>query len=176
MEKIDLTSSHSDFSGIRWVLKACGGQYPVTQKLLFSEEGKVVATDGHRLHVYTLQELEAESGCLWEIVQNKATRVVLVKSELDSAEFPDWKHVIPEGEPKAVVPLEEISRGNTPIEYDKAYTNVVRALPKKLSLQYRYFCDVLSCQEPLQARVFRDMVEFKGEGGYYALVMTFSME
>jgi hypothetical protein len=94
---------------------------------------EIIATDGHRCHVYTPEDNPLEAG-YYEVIKNTKTELRLVRIECDS-EYPEIKRVIPAKD--GAVPFEDKSS-----IYGK-FAQVVRAMEQG-SINTDYLADALS--------------------------------
>lgn len=86
-----------ELDGFHYVLKArvkAKEQHREALKGVYIDDGLVICTDGHRLHMY-LTDLEIENG-LYEVITQKVNQIILKKVENDMQYvFPDYNNVIP---------------------------------------------------------------------------------
>jgi hypothetical protein len=85
--------TQKDIDGLKWCLKARSHDEtrPIINHILV-DGGLVVATDGHRLHLFLLTELDLASG-EYEIITMNTKQIILRK--LDESSFPDYMRVMP---------------------------------------------------------------------------------
>jgi hypothetical protein len=85
--------TQKDMEGLKWCLKARSKDTtrPIINHILI-DDGLVVATDGHRVHLYLLSELDLASG-EYEIITVNIKQIILRK--LDETSFPDYMRVMP---------------------------------------------------------------------------------
>ncbi len=85
--------TQKDMDGLKWCFKARSKDTtrPIINHILI-DEGLVVATDGHRVHLFLLTELDLASG-EYEIVTVNTKQIILRK--LDETSFPEYMRVMP---------------------------------------------------------------------------------
>lgn len=84
-----------EFDLLKWVMKA--RSLDKTREVIsgvFVDDGVIVATDGHRLHMI-YSELDIESGN-YTIVNSNAKQIILQKNDL---QFPEYWRVFPKWQP-----------------------------------------------------------------------------
>lgn len=118
--------NHPETKFLLFVAAAASGDH--TREALtyvYSDGGRIMATDGHRLHVYAPEE------CLpagyYEIIRKTKTEVHLNSVELDLV-YPDVDRVIPEA-------VNMVSATGSPCG---VYAAVIRAMPTN-TLEFKYF-------------------------------------
>ena len=130
---INLAHKDPDFYGFKWVLKAITREMSSFKlDVLKIEEDLIVATDGHRLHIYRTQGLF--SAGIYQVLIKTRTKIILEK--VFDVNYPEWHQVlIPKGT------IEEMTIGSID---SPGYTEIVRAMNKESTLRFDYFSDLAS--------------------------------
>ena len=126
---IELDKHDTDFPGFKWVLKAVDFDpgYGLSRIISINPDG-IVATDGHRLHIYT-PEVTYPMGLFKILVRQ---RYYLLLGETKDAKFPDYKDVIPD--------YSKFLKLDTHGVTESAYAVLIKNMPQAVS--YKYFADV----------------------------------
>lgn len=96
----------------------------------------IVATDGHRCHVYTPSTCPLQPG-FYQVVKKNKKEIILNKEDCDLI-FPDYARIIPEQ--KILINFKGESFG--PLTIDQRYTQIIRALTENESIAYKFFSDL----------------------------------
>ena len=129
---INLAHKDPDFYGFKWVLKALAKESYFKYLVLKIEKDLIVATDGHRLHIYRPQGLYLSGS--YKVLVKKNNQVILEK--VSGINYPDWRSLlIPKGTPLEI----QIGRIDSP-----GYTEIVRLMNKESTLKFEYFSDLAS--------------------------------
>jgi len=85
--------TQKDIEGLKWCFKARSkdATRPIINHILI-DDGLVVATDGHRVHLFLLSDLDLASG-EYEIVTVNTKQIILRK--LDEISFPNYMRIMP---------------------------------------------------------------------------------
>ena len=106
---------------------------------IYSTGQKIVATDGHRLHIYTPTECPLEAG-YYQVIKKTKTEIILNPVELDQ-EYPDFERITPDREGKKDFTLYQYDNGRTAApNLESKYAEVIRALPSG-TINIKYFQD-----------------------------------
>jgi hypothetical protein len=97
MEKIITKNGKNDkdFDGIKWAIAARSKdatRYSIT--CINIDGGLIVATDGHRLHIYT-PERDIDAG-MYEVLKETKDIIVLRSGDTDGFKYPDYERVFPQ--------------------------------------------------------------------------------
>ncbi len=137
-----LTFTKSTCKEMLFVAKAVDKKHSKSElRYVYVTEEEVVATDGHRLHVYTPEVSVMEPG-YYEIIKQTKTTLQLIKVTSDAygklGEYPDFKCMIPE----ASYIREFITKRNSgeEIEVVGKYAEVIRAFTDN-TVDWDYFND-----------------------------------
>ena len=130
---ITLVHQDLDFHGFKWVLKA------ITRKMssfkldvIKIENDLIVATDGHRLHIYRTQGLF--SAGTYQVLVKTRTKIILEK--VFDVNYPEWRQVLSvKGTPLKL----KIGRIDS-----VGYTEIVRTMIQNETLRFDYFSDLAS--------------------------------
>ena len=128
---IDLSYKDPDFHGFKFVLKAITKEDAGFKlNVIKIEKDLIVATDGHRLHIYKPQSLFS-SGAYKPLIK---TRTKLILEKVFGINYPDWHSaLIPKGTPLEI----QIGRIDS-----VGYTEVVRSMNSESTLEFKYFSDL----------------------------------
>ncbi len=159
---INLHYKDPDFYGFKWVLKATTKENSSFKlNVIKIEQELIVATDGHRLHIYRPQGLFLSG--IYKILIKTRTKIVLEK--VSRINYPEWKSLlIPKGTPVEVKTGRVDSAG---------YTEIVRAMKKESTLKFEYFSDLADeMTKAFIPTVPREAVVFENfDGSMKALIM-----
>jgi len=134
---IELIKKHSDFLGIKWVLKATSKETSsfLLEDIIF-DSGKWVGTDGHRIHIYESQESFKEG--IYESTVNNSGKIVLKSVSDKLSKYPEWKTVFSELS-KTPVELRIEPTSHSSVEY----TKIIRCMEASVTLNFQFFEDLL---------------------------------
>ena len=107
---------------------------------LYSTGVDIVASDGHRLHVYTPEDCPLEAG-YYEIIKKTKTELILNRSDQDLGDYPDYARVMPEAKDLQGFKLDSSISGK--------YATVIRAMDVN-TLEYSLFLDAAPLMERYQ--------------------------
>lgn len=121
------------FDALKFCIKALRrNETGCSLSLLKVEEGKIIATDGHRLHLANVAHDIAPGS--YRVERNSAAAVSILL--MPTAEFPDYQSVISScalSERKTYF-LTSFGKGG----YSGPYTEIVRQMDEELTLAYEY--------------------------------------
>jgi len=96
--KLELTKNNPDFDGLKWIALALNKdkqELRVFKNNIYIINGVAVATDGARLHEYTLDGGYEFKDGFYEVLQNNKTKLALLRiNDSDDHEFPDYNEII----------------------------------------------------------------------------------
>ena len=150
MEKAYLiNNTHSDYLGLKWVLKAIkkdDTRYMLNR--LSIDKTDAVCTDGHRLHDYYLKET-FEAGLYKPFcVKNE---IILIQS--NDGEYPKWKQLFLETSAEKsikIYPNKNLKLLNT------SYAKLIRLMDEDEGLDLSYWNDILSFGTEYEVRWYGD--------------------
>ncbi len=93
---IEINGKDEDFAGFKWILKAVDFDpgSPITNVLSIEKES-IIATDGHRLHIYSPHSpLESYPTGTFKVLLRQ--RYYLILAHTKDVKFPDYERVIPD--------------------------------------------------------------------------------
>lgn len=102
------------------------------------ENGKMTATDGHRLHEVNDLPCDAKDNGLYEVVKNNKTCVILKESE--HTRFPDTDRVWPNQNKD---PLWNGIYVHSVLYASEQYTKIVRKMSDNTTINFNYFEQLL---------------------------------
>jgi len=138
-----------DFDGIRWAISARSkDDRRENIKCIKADCGVVVATDGHRLHLYTPNR-EIKDGC-YEVVTDTAKTIVL---EPSNETYPDYERVFPSDTHNGIEPID------TPDDAQQRNNIILNRVLKHSDLCYntKYLSEACPCGESLSFQQFGDL-------------------
>jgi len=135
---LEFTKHHEDTQGILFCVRAVTKDdlhYGGATNMLCVQSGQMIATDGHRIHIYKLMNPLAD-GLYRVIVKTKVK--ITIHQEIDPPQFPDWERIIPQGDCVEIPQLNftEVT------DLSQAFARIVRALPEDVTLNYRFLEDL----------------------------------
>jgi hypothetical protein len=134
---LKINKSHPDFEGLIWVAKVrCLDLHRYDLNKILCQEGRLIATDGHRMHIYTMDYSEnIPCGAFLPIARNNG--FILLREE-PANNYPEWRKVIPKAKKKDV--LEKICINKDPILNAKNFAIVLKTIDE--IMQYSFFLDL----------------------------------
>lgn len=151
-QAILIKKGDEDFEGIKWVIKAVSkedSRYALNR--LEIKDHIATATDGHRLHEYTLTKPEDFPNGLY--FPFKIGNIIILIADDSGIEYPK---VPPELFPTAppIGRIENVSGNKKTLGVDRAFAQIVRISPDCQSIQVDYLKDMLSTAETFDVRIF----------------------
>ena len=135
---IQFTKIHLDYAGVKWTVKAKSkeeSRYGLFNVL--STGKRIVATDGHRMHIYKLQTEEIPKG-IYEVIEAKGM-IIFNLTNKQISEFPDWMAVIPRHKRAITIKV----MGNPKEDNVEAVATLFRAMPEDRVVNLKYLSDAL---------------------------------
>jgi DNA polymerase III sliding clamp (beta) subunit (PCNA family) len=161
---IRITKQNSDYTGILWVLKARSteeSRYHL--HYIASKNGELIATDGHRLHIYKPEMIIKDGN--YEVITSNKNEIIL--EGVKEIEFPSWEQVFPKGKPSEEIMIECHSK-----DMGSAYTRLVRKLPEPNTINLKYFEDLLCICDRVTFSIYGENEPIKlVSGKYRGLIM-----
>ena len=130
---INLAHKDPDFYGFKFVLKAVTKENASFKlNVIKIEQELIVATDGHRLHIYFPQGLFSSG--IYKILVKTRTQIILEK--VLGIKYPEWHQALI---PKGTIGEIKIGRVDS-----VGYTEIVRSMSEESTLKFEYFSDLAS--------------------------------
>jgi hypothetical protein len=133
-----------DFELVKWVIKARSldtqfGSWALLKVL--SEDGRLICTDGHRLHIVTLHD-PLPNG-IWEVQTDKKREISLVLDADPNGMFPKWREILPERNYKIQKSRDVFTDGNPDeIRLGQTLAQIIRFLSVDMGVQPRFIRDL----------------------------------
>ena len=89
---IELNGHDKDFPGFKWLLKAVNFEDAMLKNVISIEKDQAIATDGHRLHIYS--PFESYPTGTFKILLRQ--RYFLIFAHTKDVKFPIYERVIPD--------------------------------------------------------------------------------
>lgn len=138
LEVINFNKSDPDIDGVLFCIKALEktkrGDHAQITTSLYVENGEMVSTDGHRMHVYKLNDPVKEGH--YTVLQKSNVSILLQKQNLSG--YPPWKTVFPE----CMTALIPNCYFDTIHDVVRSYVKIIRNLPDGIGLNYKYLEDL----------------------------------
>lgn len=170
---IRLAKTNELFSAVRWVTLARSTDGAARPALLYVkiEADRFLATDGHRLHMYTpgpYTDLAQEIGApgLYEVIKCTKSEVFL-ESALDAPDYPQYERVIPDTS-KYLEFAESRGKTSSPV-VSRLICKAARALHAERGVNYAYLKDFVDISETVSLSAHSE----KDIGGVIALKSEF---
>lgn len=178
-----------DFFGLRWAIRAVYTEAkPIRYALdrLLIEDGLAIATDGHRMHIYPLQDAAGVAEGLYFIDRNTADQIILNKCDGTPPWPPDWRRAWPAHRDYQIIESNESFSDY----HDDLFRLIIRALGEDTGLSIKYFLDATEPVTPVHtrwtafvystARTYpsldpNDMVALQGADDRLAIMMPFGI-
>lgn len=134
---LKITKDHPDFKGLIWVAKVRNlDPFRYDLDKFLCQEGKLIATDGMRMHIYKMQDPEnIPVGSYLPVARNNG--FILLRN-FPTENYPNWKKVIPKTKIKTV--LENICIEKDPLSVAKNFAIVLKNID--LIMHYGFFLDL----------------------------------
>ena len=128
---IELNSHDKDFAGFKWVLKAVNLDLgSALAKVISINLDGIVATDGHRLHIYNPEE-SYPIGTFKFLLRQK---YYLMLAETKDVKFPAYQSVIPD--------YSKFNEFRMIGLVERDYVILIRNMGEQGGLRYKYFADM----------------------------------
>lgn len=143
---IKIAKKHPLYDPLRWV--ALARNTDMTSRPILShikvEPARFLATDGHRLHMYTPAPADDHgmAAGLYEVVKVTRSEIVLVLTDEAPGAYPNYQRVIPDTADFKLV-IETTSRAPGMV-INNLFCKVVKAAPDNLGYTYGYFKDFVN--------------------------------
>lgn len=148
-QAIRVTKGQADYGGIKWVVKAVCHEQRGTIDRIQTKDHTVTATDGHRLHEYTLMEPEQFPNGLY--YPYKAGNTVILIKDNSEKKYPNYEALFPSIDP--VKTLSNI-RGTKSMPLSQSFSEIVRAVSFEQSLNIDFLKDMLSAGDNFEVRIY----------------------
>ena len=149
---IELNSRDKDFSGFKWVLKAVdfeGVRVIAIGKAIKIGLDGIVATDGHRIHIY--EPLEIYPAGIFKVFLRQ--RHYLVFAKTGDVNFPNYEAVMPD-----YTKFKELSVWGPP---ERVYAEIVRTMTEE-TINYNYSHDATAGMDKAYIGPGKDPIIFEG--------------
>ncbi len=148
---IEINSKDEDFAGFKWVLKAINFEEAMLKNTIKIEKESIIATDGHRLHIYS--PIESYPTGTFKILLRQ--RYYLILAHTKDIKFPDYEGVIPD-----YSKFKELKMSGGLIE--RNYLIMIKNMEDSGGLRYRYFNDLGTDMEKMFIGGEKEPVIFEG--------------
>ena len=179
MERITLTKKDTDFQGVHWALQARAKGKGLNTIRLDSamthariDGGHIECVDGHRLHVYELQEIAPPDG-LYEVLKCTKGEVQLLTTE-DSGNFPDLEMVFPKKAHKVMVDSlhsNESVKAGPRDSIHGGFCRLVKVMPKNNGINFNYYSDIVAGSTWTAYRYGKDEPVYFANCNRWAVIM-----
>lgn len=159
------------FDSMQWVLNARSKDTTRAIQYLYCDDGWLVCTDGHRMHVYVPyfeelpMHLQMENG-MYDVVSMTKSKIILTRIEDPNIEFPDYYRIM---QYKPV-------NGIQPFHSDLPYRSKPYDRSLVLSRFYRHVYQIahFNCEYLAQALWYDDEIRMErtGRNDMSALIMA----
>ena len=147
---IEINSRDKDFEGFKWLLKAVNFTDAMLKNIICIEKEQAVATDGHRLHIYSPEE-SYPAGTFKLLLRQKH---FLIFAHTKDVKFPEYQKVIPDYSKFKEFEISSLIERN--------YFLMAQNMEDCGGLRFRYFNDLGTDMEKMYIGADKDPVVFEG--------------
>ena len=148
---IEINSRDRDFPGFKWVLKAVNFERDsALESIINIGLDGIVATDGHRLHIYN--PFETYFGGTYKVLLRQ--KYFLIFAATKDVKFPGYKKVIPDYSKFKEFEISSLIERN--------YFLMAQNMEDCGGLRFRYFNDLGTDMEKMYIGADKDPVMFEG--------------
>jgi len=129
---IELDNHDKDFAGFKWVMKAVdfNDTTPMARVLKIECES-IIATDGHRLHIYRPEE--GYPAGIFKILLRQRNQLIFAQTT--DVKFPDYRKIIPDYSDWKEIQIWD--------QVERTYATLIRNMKENNGLNFEYVRDVV---------------------------------
>ena len=159
-----------DFKSLKWILKARGKN--ISQKVLENicfDGQNWAATDGHRLHILDALTNIYEKG-LYKIIAESRSQIILEKTDQEIIKYPEYEDLLAH---KNIDRLPDLILNE--FVTDINYTQLIRLLPTNITIQLKFFQDMMYLGIPWKVYLVEDDKTIFNSDEHVGIIMNIRM-